>query len=196
MSAKVTLYFIRALTANNAECVLSCDFAVVRRTDAPCGPFLSLLHCERQEACVWWCAPGMLQRNCSALAQMPCVFIIALGRSGSSHLLRILNAIDGYRIGGETDNAWIHMGWFGETERARTELQAQARRGRRRYPLSPRQGATVKGLATSAQEGAPHAADDASSATICAMRRLMLQVHNPKPRARSKALSPFSWCLQ
>lgn len=40
------------------------------------------------------------------------MFVLALGRTGSSHLLRLLNAIEGYRISGETDNAWVYMGRF------------------------------------------------------------------------------------
>lgn len=43
------------------------------------------------------------------MAQQQCVFIIALGRSGSSQLLNLLNHIPGYRISGETDNAWLFL---------------------------------------------------------------------------------------
>ena len=46
---------------------------------------------------------------CDALASERAVFIVALGRSGSSHLLHLLNAIPGYRVSGETENAWLHL---------------------------------------------------------------------------------------
>ena len=51
-------------------------------------------------------------KTCAEIASLPCVFIVALGRTGSTHLLRILNAIPGYRVTGETDNAWIYLGWW------------------------------------------------------------------------------------
>ena len=54
--------------------------------------------------------PGEL--SCSALRQLRSVFIVALGRSGSSQLLRVLNSIPGYRISGETDNAWMYLARF------------------------------------------------------------------------------------
>ena len=84
--------------------------------------------------------------TCDELANRRCVFIVALGRTGSSHLLNLLNAIDGYRISGETDNSWLYLGWF-----------ASAARG---------------------------GGFNASGALACEMRRLMLAVHNPAPRAR------------
>ena len=49
------------------------------------------------------------QSWCDEMAQHQSVFIIALGRSGSSQLLNLLNNIPGYRIGGETDNAWLFL---------------------------------------------------------------------------------------
>jgi len=49
---------------------------------------------------------------CTDMTSLPCVFIIALGRTGSSHLLRVLNSIPGYRISGETDNAWIQLAQY------------------------------------------------------------------------------------
>ena len=49
---------------------------------------------------------------CAEQAARPAVFVLALGRTGSSHLLRLLNAIEGYRVSGETDNAWVYMGRF------------------------------------------------------------------------------------
>ena len=47
--------------------------------------------------------------ECGMLATIPALFIVALGRTGSSSLVRLLNAIPGYRISGETDNAWMHL---------------------------------------------------------------------------------------
>ena len=55
--------------------------------------------------------------TCDELANRRCVFIVALGRTGSSHLLNLLNAIDGYRISGETDNSWLYLD--GSRRRAR-----------------------------------------------------------------------------
>ena len=99
--------------------------------------------------------------SCAELTAMPAVFVLALGRSGSSHLLRILNAIEGYRISGETDNAWIHAGRF---------VRAHAPRGRG----EPLAGATL---------------------LPCDIRRTLLQLHNPPPRARvfgfKEIYSPF-----
>ena len=110
--------------------------------------------------------------ECSAISQMPCLFILALGRTGSTHLLRLLNSIPGYRISGETDNAWIHMGWFAEL----MQLQAPPRNRGRRQPAS----------LIDAADG---------NLTLCSVRRLMLQVHNPSPGARvfgfKEIYSPF-----
>ena len=110
--------------------------------------------------------------ECSAISQMPCVFILALGRTGSTHLLRLLNSIPGYRISGETNNAWIHMGWFAEL----VQLQTPPRNRGRRQPAS----------LIDADDG---------NITLCSVRRLMLQVHNPSPGARvfgfKEIYSPF-----
>ena len=95
--------------------------------------------------------------SCASLAEMRCVFVLALGRTGSTHLLRLLNSIDGYRISGETDNAWIYLGWLAQS------LQAPGRR---------RPGGAVAVAASN------------TNVTLCDMRRLMLQVHNPSPPAR------------
>lgn len=54
----------------------------------------------------------MASRSCVELANISCVFVLALGRTGSTHLLRLLNEIPGYRLTGETDNAWIYLGWW------------------------------------------------------------------------------------
>ena len=51
----------------------------------------------------------LIPDDCADLANLPAVFIVALGRTGSSQLLRLLNAIPGYRISGETDNAWLYL---------------------------------------------------------------------------------------
>ena len=116
--------------------------------------------------------------ECSTLSQMQCVFILALGRTGSTHLLRLLNSIPGYRISGETDNAWIHMGWFAHTLQLQAQAQARAR-GRR-------------------QSGGALSAADEGNLTLCAVRRLMLQVHNPRPHARcsesaAQVATPCGW---
>ena len=91
--------------------------------------------------------------SCASLSSVRAVFVVALGRTGSSHLLRILNAIDGYRLSGETDNAWIHIG--------RLMADGHARR----------------------------------EATLCDLRRLLMQLHNPAPSARvfgfKEIYSPF-----
>ena len=119
-----------------------------------------------------WKAAMAAAAECSAISQMPCLFVLALGRTGSTHLLRLLNSIPGYRISGETDNAWIHMGWFAEL----MQLQTPPRNRGRRQPAS------LIG------------ADD-GNLTLCSVRRLMLQVHNPSPGARvfgfKEIYSPF-----
>ena len=112
--------------------------------------------------------------DCAALAEMRCVFILALGRTGSTHLLRLLNSIEGYRISGETDNAWIHMGWFMES------IRAGSSHGH--HPVGLKRRSAV--LPASAE-----------NATLCDMRRLMLDVHNPSPRARcAAAIRPIFCC--
>ena len=65
---------------------------------------------------------------CAELAALPCVFVLALGRSGSSHLIRILHAIPGYRISGETDNAWLYLARFARLKAARARLHPVANR--------------------------------------------------------------------
>ena len=110
--------------------------------------------------------------ECAALAEMPCVFILALGRTGSTHLLRLLNSIDGYRISGETDNAWIHFGWLAESLREAAQARGHGRR---------RAGGAVAPVAI-------------ENTTLCDMRRLVLQVHNPSPRARCNLIAmPTDW---
>jgi len=103
---------------------------------------------------------------CLAMSQLPCVFLIALGRTGSSHLLRLLNGIDGYRLSGETDNAWIYMGWFAGA-RANARAYASERRGP--GPRSSRES---------------HAALSNRSDVLCQARQMMVMLHNPLPRAR------------
>ena len=70
--------------------------------------------CEREHARSGSSRGGGLQRLARGAdvrrpASERAVFIVALGRSGSSHLLHLLNAIPGYRVSGETENAWLHL---------------------------------------------------------------------------------------
>jgi len=99
--------------------------------------------------------------QCEAISQLPCVFIIAIGRTGSTHLQRLLNAIPGYRISGETDNAWIYMGWYARAEAAANRKGAGGMPGRRRLRD-----------------------ERARYDPACAIRQNMLLLHNPYPRAR------------
>ena len=64
--------------------------------------------------------------SCDELAELPCVFILALGRSGSSHLIRILHSIPGYRISGETDNAWLYLARFARLTQSFEQRKARA----------------------------------------------------------------------
>ena len=66
----------------------------------------------RVELQTYWAQ--IMRDTCEGLASLPCVFIVALGRTGSTHVLHLLNQIDGYRISGETDNAWVYLGWWRE----------------------------------------------------------------------------------
>ena len=63
--------------------------------------------------------------TCEELAALPCVFILALGRSGSSHLVQILHSIPGYRISGETDNAWVYLARFARLAEAMDQKRAR-----------------------------------------------------------------------
>ena len=63
--------------------------------------------------------------TCEELAALPCVFILALGRSGSSHLVQILHSIPGYRISGETDNAWVYLARFARLTEAMDQKRAR-----------------------------------------------------------------------
>lgn len=101
---------------------------------------------------------------CVALSQLPCVFIVALGRTGSTHIQRVINSIPGYRISGETDNAWIYMGWY-----ARAEATAN-------------NGAAVAD--TSGQRRQAKHVDLSQTDTACGIRQMMMLLHNPYPRAR------------
>ena len=130
--------------------------------------------------------------SCAEITALPCVFIVAIGRTGSTHLLRVLNAIPGYRVSGETDNAWIYLGRWHEALRSR--------------PLPSVAVATPSGwdphTAASANAGrrlqtmhTPALRKGSSSRTLCALRELMVVLHNPMPRARvfgfKEIYSPF-----
>ena len=79
-------------------------------TRGEAGQSAALALRKREEAAT---APNgstpLIPDDCADLANLPAVFIVALGRTGSSQLLRLLNAIPGYRISGETDNAWLYL---------------------------------------------------------------------------------------
>ena len=152
--------------------------------------------------------------RCASLASLPCVFVVALGRTGSTHLLRLLNAIPGYRVTGETDNAWIYLGWWHTAAQHTAVGTAGAAASSAATPASivtdasARRRRALHGgkqqrweAARSAQSSSPIAAaadaahDARSSRTLCSMRELMLQLHNPSPRARvfgfKEIYSPF-----
>ena len=101
----------------------------------------------------------------------------------------------GYRISGETDNAWIHLGWF-----ARSRIAAGVTEGTGLTKKSNRTGAPIRQQAHSIMlvPGAAAgnaAADIRESDLLCSMRQLMLLLHNPRPRARvfgfKEIYSPF-----
>ena len=107
-----------------------------------------------QEGDVQPVPPGEL--SCNALRQLRSVFIVALGRSGSSQLLRVLNSIPGYRISGETDNAWIHLARFA---RGVGSGDAAAWRKQTRLPICetwPAYGERVSVRAARAKAGCRH----------------------------------------
>ena len=101
------------------------------------------------------------QSSCDAIAELPCVFVIALGRTGSTHILRLLNAIKGYRISGETSDAWVYMGHY-----------ARQRDSPKEAPANTKGTLRVRGDITK------------DNTTLCQMREMMLLLHNPYPRAR------------
>lgn len=109
--------------------------------------------------------------SCMAIAELPCVFVVALGRTGSSHLLRVLNAIDGYRLSGETDNAWIYMGWFAHTRTLVSRLR------------TPRSREAAPGQHFSWPTAVARSESNYSD-VLCQARQMMLLLHNPQPRAR------------
>jgi hypothetical protein len=154
--------------------------------------------------------------SCAALAQQRCVFVIALGRTGSTHLLRLLNEIPGFRVSGETDNAWIHFGrWHAQYQRNK-QLNAQ-RAASSSHVSGGRAERTRKEAHDALHLGAPSAASrkdqqrltqkkllepdvrspvaDADQQLVCRMRQLMLHFHNPAPRASvfgfKEIYSPF-----
>ena len=77
-------------------------------------------------------ASPLIPDDCADLANLPAVFIVALGRTGSSQLLRLLNGIPGYRISGETDNAWLYL-----ARNARASAPLFLRVGLEKKPLRP-----------------------------------------------------------
>ena len=109
--------------------------------------------------------------SCSAIAALPCVFVVALGRTGSTHLLRLLNAIPGYRLSGETDNAWIYLGWWNAAQRQQQPQEAVTRR-------------LATATAADAMLRGGNANGFVEERTLCALRELVLLLHNPLPRAR------------
>lgn len=105
--------------------------------------------------------------------------------------MHVLNSAPGYRITGETDNAWIYLGWY-----ARAQLAAadKDKSGASRNATAVLDLMQKSGLSTPAamQQAA---ADLRESDLLCSMRQLMLLLHNPKPRARvfgfKEIYSPF-----
>ena len=82
--------------------------------------------------------------SCEELAALPCVFILALGRSGSSHLIQILHSIPGYRISGETDNAWVYLARFARLAQAMDQKRVRAHHATSTAALSGRTGFRVE----------------------------------------------------
>ena len=130
--------------------------------------------------------------SCDHLASLPCVFIVALGRTGSTHLLRLLNAIDGYRLSGETDNAWIYLGWW---HAAQQDVRASAASLRHRAGRLLRQKRHFAPAAAAPTTAELSQSMNATGSVICALRELLLLLHNPAPRARvfgfKEIYSPF-----
>ncbi|KAL1527184.1 hypothetical protein AB1Y20_015863 [Prymnesium parvum] len=131
--------------------------------------------------------------GCEALKRLRAVFIIALGRSGSSHLLHVLNSLPGYRISGETDNAWVHLGWFA---RARLAAGISARSGAAKKPNHTYATLQRKPYHSPLPASVPSLPETVSeSDLLCSMRQLMLLLHNPQPHARvfgfKEIYSPF-----
>lgn len=126
--------------------------------------------------------------SCAELAQLKCVFIIALGRTGSTHLLRLLNSIEGYRLSGETDNAWVYLGWWHGGRSSSHKLRELSMHRDTAAALKTPQGV----LPTTSVSSRTPSRDEH---TLCALRQLMLIAHNPVPRARvfgfKEIYSPF-----
>ena len=136
--------------------------------------------------------------SCADLAAMPCVFVVALGRTGSTHLLRVLNAIPGYRVSGETDNAWIYLGWWhAAQQQARGAASAPSNAEGASSSIESQHSRRLKALYKKAVLPSLLLDGPSSSSprTLCAMRQLMLQLHNPAPHARvfgfKEIYSPF-----
>ena len=109
--------------------------------------------------------------TCERMAAWPCVFIVSFGRTGSTHILKILNSIKGYRLTGETRDAWIYLGWYAN--------------GRKDPQFTPNGTRTshnnTQPMKVNVDVGVPGMVGNSS---ICAMRQLMLLLHNPLPRSR------------
>ena len=141
---------------------------------------------RRRRQCIRLCARCSVvnaaehDRQCREFAEFPCVFVVALGRTGSTHLLRLLNSISGYRLSGETDNAWIYMGWFARARLAK--LQQGELGGEDSSQKLVRRRPNVATL------------DLNSSDVLCDMRQMMLLLHNPSPRARHSHWLPCACC--
>ena len=130
--------------------------------------------------------------HCAQLAKMDCTFIIALGRTGSTHLLRLLNSIDGYRLSGETDNAWVYLGWWhAEQQAGKSKAQPTTIRRLQQMASSLSPPSSSSPRKQRRRDFQPRHA----LRSICAMRELMLLLHNPSPRARvfgfKEIYSPF-----
>lgn len=145
-------------------------------------------------------------QHCNELARLKCVFVVALGRTGSTHLLRLLNSIPGYRLSGETDNAWIYLGWWhAEQEQgklsavyasnAQQNFNKQKQLDQEEHFRSTQK--VMRRLKSKVHRTGHKMPINESSTigTLCAMRELMLMLHNPVPRARvfgfKEIYSPF-----
>lgn len=119
--------------------------------------------------------------------------------------MRILNEIPGYRLTGETDNAWIHLGWW---HRAQYTSRSSALPGsgpaakhekkKRKRRTSAAQRELSNEVSDSQMSNVVHSVSNVSAKaerSLCAMRELMLLVHNPPPRADTfgfkEIYSPF-----
>jgi len=156
---------------------LDCSMQALKRRQCRA---LGILYAAPQCSALGASSSGQDQQ-CRDFAELPCVFVVALGRTGSTHLLRLLNSISGYRLSGETDNAWVYMGWFARARLAKLQ-QAEAGGDDSTQKLLRRRPSVAT-------------LDLNSSDVLCDMRQMMLLLHNPSPRARvfgfKEIYSPF-----